>query len=586
MSIKRIFILIFVLVVSASVALSLTYRTYKKHRIPPQSKDRPLRTLHRYLDNKYLLYQLPNDYYKGDTLAQSFEKGNADFITSFEPLGYSSSLHLQYTHVYSPECVYHTSDKSWKYAEVCFPNTCLTKDSAYASVTIRNTASSSRIFYVRLFYQNTSYWYPTNDSINMEQEDYLDNYYGASRVVSVSIAAFDSTIVKIPYHIGMNPKREFNNEPHKDPARPGNYEFMVLALTNRDELLMNDALDLKEVNPFAVVQKDRLQNEGNKYFNQMAYTPPQHFKFVFLDEYFDGINDLAPNHIYIPKDRDEKKLCDTCSGWFRNTISEKWKVGDFFRHFGENSRYVKADYGVRKENFHIDSNGVVLDIPKSTTTNYQKTWGEFLFGPSFKYGHLTVRARFAQMINSTGTPNGIIHNLWLYERDHEIPDTVNNPYRYFNGAGNQPFEIDFEFWTSQDNVNTMWDDNGFINYSIVDYMRNPNVAMKPGEMKDMGKYKVNRLNNHQLNIPGGNINRLFFNRFHTYELYWYPDHVRFLVDGYEQAVITKEMAKIPDKYMFLWISSPFYQDGTYFSQSEIPFLVKDKKTEIDYIKIE
>ena len=199
-----------------------------------------------------------------------------------------------------------------------------------------------------------------------------------------------------------------------------------------------------------------------------------------------------------------------------------------------------------------------------------------------------MRAKFAQMMNGTGTPNGIIHNLWLYQRDPDPVDTT-NPYNQLrNTNSKQPFEIDFEIWNSEYGINTM--PMGSIALlsiiSVVDYMRDDKVAVKPGDKKRIGKYEVNRLNDRQLNIPGRNIGRDYFNSFHTYELYWYPDHVRFLVDGYEQADITKEMAKIPDKYAFLWIGSPLYQDGTYYAQSSIPFLVRPKQTIIDYIRIE
>jgi hypothetical protein len=94
------------------------------------------------------------------------------------------------------------------------------------------------------------------------------------------------------------------------------------------------------------------------------------------------------------------------------------------------------------------------------------------------------------------------------------------------------------------------------------------------------------LNDRQLNLPGEPLPREYFDSFHNYELYWFPDHVRFLVDGKECGYISKDMAKIPDKYLFLWVGSPLYQDGTYYAQSEIPFLEKSKYTVIDYIRIE
>src|SRR5207247_658736 len=106
---------------------------------------------------------------------------------------------------------------------------------------------------------------------------------------------------KIPYTIGMNPKGEFDYDPAQDPARPGNYEFLLLSMPEKNSLLMDETLDLRKTNPFAEVKKDELQNGGKKYFSYSSYIAPEHFKFVFLDEYFDGVNDLTPEHIYIPK---------------------------------------------------------------------------------------------------------------------------------------------------------------------------------------------------------------------------------------------------------------------------------------------
>jgi len=557
----------------------------KRRQIGPVDPERPKQNFN-YFDQKYLLYKLPEKYYQRNSLNQSFQTLNSEFITEFQPLGFDTSFNLQYTHIYSEKCVYHTGPDVWKYAEVCFPNTCLTMDKAYAKVHLKNTSDQTVTYHTRLFYQNTTYWYPTDDSINLNVPNYLDNYYGVSTVLSTTLKPQKDTEILIPYTIGLDPKKEFPEDPSKAPARPGNYEFMVLALPDKGDELLNDDINLKKINPFAEVKKDQLKNAGKKYSGYISYVPPHHFKFVFLDEYFDGKNDLNPAHVYIVKDGWEKRLCDTCTNYYRGAINESWGIEDFSKGDISRAPFVRAEYGIKKENCIIDKNGVTITIPASRTGDFKKTWGEFIFGPSFKYGHLTVRAKFAQMINGTGTPNGIIHNLWLYQRDPDPVDTT-NPYSYMrNPMGKQPYEIDFELWNSEYGVNTMWDDSAFINYSIVDYMRDANVAIKPGDKKWYGKYEVNRLNNRQLNIPGGNIGRDYFNHFHTYELYWYPDHVRFLVDGWEQADITKDMAKIPDKYAFLWIGSPLYQDGTYYSQSDIPFLIRPKQTIVDYIRIE
>jgi|GEM_PF-3005467 len=546
---------------------------------------KPKRSLTDYFDKKYLLYKLPSNFYKQNALSQSYSSDkpsidNFGLIIQFMPLGYADTLNLQYTHIYSSKCVYHTNDSMYKYAEVAFPNPCLTNDNAYAQVKITNTASIAKQISLRVFYQNTSYWYSTDSNFTRQDTKVLDNYYGMSDVVLATVPANTDTIVQIPYTIGMNPKGEFNYDPAKDPARPGNYEFMLVASTANTSPLLNKTFDLKANNPFAI---SHTINHNN---TDMAYVGPHHFKFVFLDEYFDGTNDLNPKHAYIVKKGNEKRLCDTCSNWYRAVIDEHWNTEDYFNGFIQHANFVKAEYGINRNNCRIDSNGIDITIPASKRGEYKKTWGELLFGQSFKYGHLTVRARFAQMFNVTGSPNGIIHNLWLYQRDPDEIDTT-NPYHHIqNSLSKQPYEIDFEMWSSMENVNTMWDANAFINYSIVDYMRNPNVQLKPGEYKQMGNYKADRLNDRQAGIAGKDLSREFFNSFHTYELYWYPDHVRFLLDGEETAVLTKDMAAIPDKYMFLWIGSPMYQDGTYYAQSNIPFLKEDKHTIIDYIKIE
>ncbi len=548
---------------------------------------KPKRPNQEYFDKKYLLHKMADDFYKDDTLNQSFDGAYNNVFVEFKPLGYDSKFNFQYTHIYSDKCVYHTSDSIWKFAEVCFPNTCLTKAKAYASAIIRNTSKQKKTFYVRLFYQNTTYWFPTDSSIDLTGEDYLDNYYGASSIVLVEVNAEDSAAVKIPYTIGMNPKNEFDVDYSKDPARSGNYEFILLAKDEKDDLLLNENLDLKKTNPFAEVKRDELKNAGNKYFNYTSYVGSHHFKFIFLDEFFDDVNDITPNHIYIPKDGKEKPLCDTCTGWYRAIINENWNVKEFFEGYIHKAGFVKADYGIKKENCKIDTNGVTLTIPKSRRGDYKKTWGEFLFGQSIKYGHLTVRAKFSHMMTKYGGANGIVHNLWLNQRDHDDVDTTNPYHTLRNGSGKQPYEIDFEIWSSTPlDESTFWNNKCFINYSIVDYMRDANVQLKPGEQKKAGNYEIERYNQRQASVIGKEFERDYFNYFHTYELYWYPDKVRFLVDGYEQAVITKDMAKIPDKYMFLWIGSPMYQDGTYFLQSDIPFLKHDKQTIVDYIRID
>ena len=549
--------------------------------------DKPRNWMTDYFDKKYLLYKLDDNFYKDQPLHHSFENISSDFISDFKPLGYDPNFNLEYRHVYSKECDFHIMDTTLKYAEVCFPNTCLTKDSARGEITITNSSAQPKTFYVRLFYQNTTYWNRTDDEFEFYNNQSLNNYYGVSEVQKVTVPAKEKAIVKLAYTIGMDPKREYPRKEWKDPARPGNYEFMVLALPEKNNVLMNDTIDLKNINPFAEVKKDELKNNGRLYAQHFAYVSPKHFKFIFLEEFFDGTNALDKNHLYVPLNGWQKKLCDTCTNWYRSAITENWNTEEFFNGYLSKAYFVKANYGQRESNYTIDSNGITLTSPKSTRGNYNKTWGEVVMQPSFKYGHLTVRAKFSDMLNKQGTPNGQVHNLWLYQRFLE-PVQADDPYPdIVDGSGIKPYEIDFEIWSaSAYNESTVWNRKAFINYSIVDYMRAPWVKLKPGEIKNIGNYDVERFNKRQANVIGSEMDEHFFESWHTYDLYWYPDSVRFLLDGEEKAIINTDAARIPDKQMFLWIGTPMYQDGTYYTQSFVPFLKQDKKSIIDYIRIE
>jgi beta-glucanase (GH16 family) len=552
-------------------------------------------TLH---DKKYLLQLLPDDYYKDISLQKSFQKTAAKpdsfFITAtgidmrLQPFGYSERKNFLFEFTYPPAFNYTFLGDKPKIPSVCFPHPDLTKDSAWAIVKLKNTLPASKTVYVRLFYQNTSYWFPTNDSIKNDSSC-LDNFYGCSATYTVILKGGELQTVKLPYKIGYDPKNNLKNKPKwLISARPGNYEFMTIISEHEDDPLMSADLNLNKINPFAVVKKDELHNKGKQYFNNIAYVGPHHFKFVFVDDDFDGHNDLRTTAVYIAKNNSQKKLCDTCNGnWFKNVISDNWTDDDFFKGYIAKAKKIQVEYGNRKENFYFSNGKAVIKIPGSTAQKKQKTWGEFFFEPSFKYGHVMIRAKFAQMFNKAGRPNGIIHNLWLYQRDFlNMPPDPKNPYHYLiNAQGNQPFEIDFEIWSSRF-LSQAWDSNALINYSVVDYMRNANVSIKPGEQKKVGKYTIDRVNKYQANITGTKFDNTFFNYYHLYEIYWTPTYVRYLVDGEEKAYFTNKEVKIPDQELYLWIGSPIYQDGTYYSQTNIPFIPYDSFSEIDWIRIE
>ena len=508
----------------------------------------------------------------------------------FEPFGFSVKNHFLFTATFPTACKYALFGDTLHIPYVSFPHDCLNGDSADAKMILKNGNPAQKIIYVRVFYQNTSYGYPINNNRNQSDSSNVDNFYGCSPRVQVILKPNETRTVYIPYSIGPDPKNIYKKKISKwrESARPGNYEFMALENEDTSSVLLKKNVDLREINPFAFIQKNK--NANNSFYNKMAYVSPQHFKLVFLDEDFTGENDYGVDHVYNIKDHVQKKLCDTCNGnWFKNVISDRWSNDDFNNGYIAKAASIRVEYGNRKENVIVRNGICALKIPGSTNEKKQKTWGEILFFPAFTYGHVSARIKFSQMFNAGGTPNGIIHNFWLYQRDYNsMPPIKTNPYRNLvNWNGNQPFEIDFEFWSSLSyKPKTIWDDKAFINYSVVDYMRDANVKMKPGVQKMMNGYLADRFNGKQLNIPGKQFDNAFFDYYHLYEIYWTPAYVRYMLDGKEVALITSDEAKIPDKPLYLWIGSPIYQDGTFYAQTQIPFLPYDEETDIDWIRIE
>lgn len=512
---------------------------------------------------------------------------SADLTAHFFPLDLDTTERYQYAHEYA--CIYEPDH--FRFADVAFPNPCYhggDTAKAKARVELTNNSAEVKTWHYRLFYQNTSYWFPTDASINLNHPDGLrSNYYGGSAVQQVTLEPGETRTVYIPYAIGHDPKgNDMAAFRFYGPARPGTYEFALWIDEAANHPLLVPELDYTQLNPFAYLQAQH--KNGQPLNDHLAYTHASHFKFIFLLETFDGANIYTKNKVYLITDKDNKPLCDTCQGYFKDIITDEWTTDDFFNGFIAKAPWIKAPYGNRAENVRLDSNGIFLRAPGSTPENKQKTWGEIKFGPSFKYGTVKVVAKLAQLRHkNTHTPTGIVHNIWLYEFNHPYADPVpGHPYAYMvNDKGKQPYEIDIEIWSKIYGEN--WNGGSAINYSIVDYMRDASVVVKPKMDTLINGHQVDRSNDRQLNYPGTELLRQnYFNAYHLYEMVWTPHSVVYKVDGEKVAYIDWTMARIPDQYCFFWIGSPIYQDGTYYAQDRMPFLPKDMFSHIRYISIE
>lgn len=496
-----------------------------------------------------------------------------------QPFSIDERIQLKANLTYPENCRKDKKDPFF-YADLSFPNPCkYGVKPLQAKVFVRNRGTKDKTIKLRLFYQNASYAYRMEDAESLA----LENHYGMSEVVEIQIKAQSTLETQIPYRLSSDPKDEITNpyQNYKVPVRAGQYEFLLLS-TTENHSLFDFQLDLKKTNPF-YTYKQILKSKNSSL--SAAYVGPKHFKLVLLDEKFKGENSKAINHIYLAKDNTEKK--PEKGSLFKDLISDSWTDQDFFKGFISKAPYVEAAYGNRKENVHIDSNGIQLIAPSSSEMKKQKTWGEFLFGPSFTYGRVSVCAQLPRLRNSNKTPKGLIHNIWLYQRDgqEELPEQ-NHPYAHLkNSLGVRPFEIDLEFWSTIGVNPDTWNDIFWINFSIVDYMKNPNVKLKPGEKGRFENYDLDRLNPVHLSIPY-KLGSSFLDEAHVYTLDWTPQGVSFYIDGKYVSQITPAYAYIPNKPMYLWVGSPMYQDGTFYDIHQIPFLKEDQISHIKWIKIE
>jgi len=80
-----------------------------------------------YFDTVLLLKKLPNRFYIHRKINGSFDDVASNTLlasgakVNFKPLGYSTELHLQYTHVFSPKCVYRVDSTVYRLFRQTFP---------------------------------------------------------------------------------------------------------------------------------------------------------------------------------------------------------------------------------------------------------------------------------------------------------------------------------------------------------------------------------------------------------------------------------------------------------------------------------
>ncbi len=546
--------------------------------------------------NEFGLTKVPQYVYKLDVPKGSFGEELKQIETDqwsvkFYPLDQELNQRYQYTHRYL--CKY--QPEYYYYANIAYPDPCERKQYARARVELLNKTDSALDINLRMFYQNTSYWFPTDSSIELEgEENYRTNYFGSSKGRNVTLEAGANDTFYLPYIIGKDPKDDsYDRTGLYGPARTGDYEFM-LWVKEEDQTppVWRDSIVLWQKNPFAEIQKELLKNDRSFWDSNLAYIPSGHFRFKLLNEKFDGANILEPGWVYFLAERDHKPLCDGCapgdSIMSKDIIWDDWSADSFFHGALKDIPRVKVEYGNRDDNVTLTKDGIFLRIPGSNEEKRQKTWGEFKFMPEFQYGKVKIVAKLAQIRNKASTPTGIIHNIWLYQKRHRRADSIpGNPYNHLlNDKKKQPYEIDIEIWTKI--YEEKWKDIGFANYSIVDYMRDENVLVKPGkDLKLEGDDLIDRYNEFQLNYPKYEaLYPDFFDDYHLFEILWDPKYVEFFIDGISKAKITSDWAKIPDQPCNVWINSPIYQDGTYYDQRDIPFFSKDYFTHIRYISIE
>jgi hypothetical protein len=333
---------------------------------------------------------------------------------------------------------------------------------------IRNTGSSPKKFFYKIFYQNESYKFPETDEIDSTKQNMYawENFYGSWEDTGRTFAETteipaDNEFHKVTdrFRIVGNPRNEkryysdSGNDRWKRNPRVGRYSFMLVVTVEENirqktipEYVQDISLmsDNTFVNPYFYF----LHGDGKKLKNTVTQKSVNYLKVVAKPDPGAGIY-IKP--MFFKEKESGKYFCKTCgmdSGLYRNATYEQ------FIHYIDpstkmenipviedvlNDNYSKLDYNwnkrfyCREELIAItpsttkwpcatvksdpETHTITIHNPKTEFGKWEKQNVGVITRHGFTYGKWTVKAKLTELLNRNNMWNGLTNAIWLITQD-------------------------------------------------------------------------------------------------------------------------------------------------------------------------
>lgn len=508
--------------------------------------------------------------------------------------------------------------------------------------------------YARLFYH-------AQNGLPFYQDVDAENFYGGSEILRFNVNTPQLDESSILYKIKHNPKNKYNDAlglPYTllDLPRAGDYDFM-LVVADDSSYLHSKYVEpdfLKEINPFDYYTNEYSDRYGFHVVYKIYYNG---LHLTTLDEGFDNPDvvtnstsngnlftmawyqnaDRPHNHTYYPVpnvryDAAHHSAEDyTPSDYdYYNSIppdddSRRFKTIDKTHPFDPTYSYCYLDFfyksiDVSGSSLHLinegqpntpipfflwDDDNSSLTLPKTVLlSNYSRNAGHIISLYPFLYGRISSRAKFPQLINGQGMPNGLFPALWLQDFITGNSFNVHCSGDYHYADGNQLQELDIEIYTlDADSIR--------IGFSIHDYNCGGNRPAVDNTCNN--PQWTNTINGKVFNLSRCSDSRSdgskfsavqifwtqpksFLESFHVYTIDWQPGFMKVYVSDTEnptdndlQAYFTSVDAFIPNHPMRIlfdnqWGNQSINSIPYYYKN--IPFPVTDKSIDVDWIKVQ
>lgn len=372
---------------------------------------------------------------------------------------------------------------------------------------LKNTGSTGKNFYYKIYYQNESYKFPECDEADSsrQHQNAWENFYGSWEEPGNTFAEtgpIDSDqefhTIKSRFRIVGNPRNEQRyfdqgkNDRWKRNPRVGNYSFMLVVTTSEN---------MKEKQVPVYVQ-DISQQSGQGFVNPFFYFlhgPGRSLKNTIVQKY-PGMLKVAAKPdpgagIYLnpvayskeDADRSKTEVCGQDPALYNTAAFEQ------FVHFVDpttkmnnipviadvlNSNYSRMDYNWNKRFYRKEelvaitasvakrpcetvisdpeNHKITLRNPATEFGKWQKQNVGVITRHGMTFGKYTVKCKLTELLNRNNMWNGLTNAIWLITQSQSEwnfrRDCNNNGYmaNYYGGQQDQRVknvgysEIDFE----------------------------------------------------------------------------------------------------------------------------------------------